>query len=123
MIYSKLVLALALSAGLFDGALAQNFRDGGGQGGQDGQQGGGAANSSVAQASGGAAATTAAAAATSAAATAAASGVGDASSQDLQLDPANVQTGSQSDGQANAEAGQSPSDTYVNRLLIVKSSN
>lgn len=59
--------------------------------------------------------TTAAAAATTttaAASTSAASNTtSDATASDLQLNPANVQTGSQSSGQAVTEAGQSPSDT------------
>lgn len=107
MIYNKFIVALAVSAGLMDVAFAQGFRNGGARGGK--------ASTTVATTAAAAATTTTTAAAagttTAAASASSTNATSDASASDLQLNPANVQTGSQSDGQAVAEAGQSPSDT------------
>ena len=110
MIYNQLILALAVSASFLDGALAQK-----------GNRNGGARRStSVASSAAAGTATTASVAATSSAAAAAggngggaaAGGNSTATAGDLALNPDNVQTASQSDGQANAAKGQSPSITY-----------
>jgi hypothetical protein len=112
MIYNKFILALAISAGLMDVAFAQGFRNGGGRGGKASTT---VATTSAAAATtttttAAAATTTTAAAATSAAA-ASTNTTSDATAGDLALNPANVQTGSQQNGQAVAEAGQVASDT------------
>jgi hypothetical protein len=111
MIYNKFILALAVSAGLMDVVFAQGFRNGGGRGGK--------ASTTVATTSAAAAATTTTAAATTTTTAAAATSATAASTNttsgatagDLALNPANVQTGSQQNGQAVAEAGQVASDT------------
>lgn len=85
MLYlKKAFLAAALSATLWDGALARGFNNGGS--GQTSATNTGGSNTGA--------------------------------SSDLQLNPANVQTGSDQDGQAAAgsEAGQVASATYVGRL-------
>jgi hypothetical protein len=114
MIYNNFILALALSAGLIDSAFAQGFRNGGFRGGRGSTSVAAvnttAASSTTATAGGGAAATATTAAA-AAAATSAAAGTGNGGNAALTLDPANVQDASASDGQANAEKGQSPSIT------------
>jgi hypothetical protein len=108
MIYDKFILALAISAGLMDVAFAQGFRNGGARGGK--------ASTTVATSSAAAATTTTTAAAATtttaaAASSAAAASTNTTSAADLALNPANVQTGSQQNGQAVTEAGQVASDT------------
>jgi hypothetical protein len=108
MIYNKFILALAISAGLMDVAFAQGFRNGGARGGK--------ASTTVATSSAAAATTTTTAAAATtttaaAASSAAAASTNTTSAADLALNPANVQTGSQQNGQAVTEAGQVASDT------------
>ena len=121
MYYSKLLVVLAISAGLLDGVVAQQF--GGGRFGQGGQGQGQAAAQGAKGGKGG----NGAAAATGASSAAAAAGTGTATgnaggnaggnaaaggSGALALDPDVVQTGSQSTGQeAGAEAGQAPAAT------------
>jgi hypothetical protein len=111
MIYDKFILALAISAGLMDVAFAQGFRNGGARGGKASTT---VATSSAAAATTtttAAAATTTTAAAASSAAAASTNTTSDATASDLALNPANVQTGSQQNGQAVTEAGQVASDT------------
>lgn len=127
MHYSRGFVLLAIAAGLLDGVVAQGFGGFGGQGGQgagagagkggQGQgKGAGGANAGkggngagVAQASGAGGAVAAAPSGTAGGngggnANAGGNGGGNGA---LALDPANVQTGSQSDGQDDtAEAGQ-----------------
>jgi hypothetical protein len=103
MIYNKFILALAISAGLMDVAFAQGFRNGGARGGK--------ASTTVATSSAAAATTSTTAAAASSAAAASTNTTSDATASDLALNPANVQTGSQQNGQAVTEAGQVASDT------------
>lgn len=110
MIYNQLIVALAISAGLIEGTLAANNF---GNGGRFGGGGSNAGSSGVAAATGGTAATatSAAAVAATSATTATTNTTNGGTAADLQLNPSNVQTGSQSDGLASAEAGQAASAT------------
>ena len=112
MIYNKLLLALAISAGIFDVAFATP-KFGGGAGGFQGK-GAGAQASGVAAATGvaGAAAASGAAASTAAANAATSTGTSTGAA-DLELNPANVQTGSEANGigASGAESGQAASAT------------
>ena len=89
MIYGKFLVALALSAGFVDVALARGGQGRGGQNGNQGQNQGGSNG------------------------TAAGTPTTGDNAQDV-LNPANVQTGSASDGQGQVSgvaAGQAPSET------------
>jgi hypothetical protein len=110
MIYNKFILALAISAGLMDVAFAQGFRNGGARGGKASTTAATSAAAATTTTTAAAATTTTAAAASSAAA-ASTNTTSDATASDLELNPANVQTGSQQNGQSVTEAGQSASDT------------
>lgn len=131
MQYSKGFILLAIAAGLLDGVVAQGQFGQGGFGGQ-GQFGGGAGagkggqgqgkgganqgkggnGAGAAAASGANGAAAAQSTGTAAGGNAGGNGGGNANGGGLALDPNNVQTGSQSDGQAQgAEAGQAPSLT------------
>ncbi len=100
MLYNKLLLALALSAGFFDLAIAIPQRGGNNQGNNNGgnNNGGnnnGGNNNANAGAAGGGTATA----------------DGGNAGGDTTLDPAVIQTGSAQDGQADAEKNQVPSAT------------